>query len=796
MENIFELPLLEEALFLYDQGIKVFLSDPATKRPIGRFSEFDPVTDREHLIELCTDNAEANLEVVIDKEHELLALGVGIGTWRDNAEESFRELLDQYGPPATLSYQMPDGARYYLFKPGSEELKVQANSGLSVLKSCESLSVFPSVIEGRQVKKLGTTAGVQRLSDWLAGTGSCPITGNDGVSEGLPGEDVPPEHEPQAPLCATVQGAEIATEEEIEPSASGEEEVIVAVPDPVSALRQEVTAWIAGGNDKASILAQALHWNKRQGEPVQIEELVSLVEELLNPGVKEEPVLSDEDLLFKIAEEMTLMHDQLAEPYFFFEGEAFQASSKHIEARLKYHFLKATHHLPKAKTLKDVIGILESRARFESLRVTLNNRVSEDCGAFFYDLRDKRYLKATPEKWEIIPAFPLFRRYQHQQPQVEPVSGGDPWEVFDFLTVDGQNQLLIMVYLISLFVPRIPHPVLAVFGDQGAAKSFLCTVINRLVDPTLTERIIQPRNERDLIQTLRQKYVTVLDNLSKIDDRVSDIFCQVCTGGGISFRKLYTDEGENIAQFRHVVILNSINLAIVNADLMDRSIILKCHRIDAKDRKAEEELWDAFEAARPRILGGIFDTLVKAMAIYPTVQVERLPRLADFAKWGYAIAEALGKGGDQFLEDFTQNVRRQNQSVAEKNVLCQVILRHMADREASLMKVGEAHRTFKKIAADDARDTTFPKLPHNLREKLDRLKSTLSEHGITYDYLDRKKDGVQILFSKSASPDTPQTESAVLTPATAIEGEPDEAGEAHDGLPVVEFTEIYGAANG
>lgn len=487
-----------------------------------------------------------------------------------------------------------------------------------------------------------------------------------------------------------------------------------------------------------------------QTPPVQ-ENAVIVIEQA--PAVQAETENTAKDLLTELANEIVLFHDEKRDPHFFYEGESYKAPSRTVENRIKYKFLQRVGYLPGKKDLKAVMEIRETKARFEGSQVRLGNRVTSDDDAIYYDLHDKRYIKVTPEGWEIIPAdFPLYRRFTHMQAQKEPVAGGDPWPLFDFLTIAEENRLLMMVYLISLFIPRIAHPVLAIFGDQGSAKSFLCTAINRLVDPTLTERVIQPKNERDLIQTLRQKYVTVLDNLSKIDNRVSDIFCQVCTGGSISLRQLYTDEGENIAQFRHVVILNSVSLAIANADLMDRSIILKLHRISPEDRKPEQDLWRQFEAARPNILGGIFDTLVKAITLYPELTPERLPRLprlADFAKWGYAIAEALGKSGEQFLEDFSQNIKRQNQSVTEQNVLCQSILNLMADQGTYLKSVADTHTKLKHLAGDDHRDETFPKLPHNLRKKLDLIRPTLDEHGITFQFSERTKHGYQVTFTNS-----------------------------------------------
>lgn len=509
---------------------------------------------------------------------------------------------------------------------------------------------------------------------------------------------------------------------------------------------------LKSGQSKADVLIQAINMNLQQEEPVSNDDILKQVEELLATLDTE---MSDEDLLFKLADELiTTFNDDLSEPYFFCESIPFRAPSKHVEALVKHRFYLTKKFMPHKKVVRSVFDVLESKARFDAPKIRMFNRVGKKDGAFYYDLCDKRFLKITSSGWELVPAFPLFRRYKHQQAQIEPVSGGDVWEVFKFLTISEDDQLLVLVFLISLFIPGIAHPILAVCGDQGSAKSFLCNIVNRLIDPTLTERIIQPKNERDLIQTLRQKYVTVLDNISKIDQRVSDILCQVCTGGGVSYRQLYTDEGENIAQFRHVVIINSIMLAIVNADLMDRAIILKLQRISQENRRPEQDLWNAFDLAQPKILGGIFDIIVKAMEIYPNVKIDKLPRLADFAKWGYAIAEALGKSGKKFLEDLSQNVTRQNESVAEKNVLCKSILTLMNDKSAHLNTVYEVHKELKNIVGEDAKDETFPKLPHNMRGQLDLLRSTLQEHGITYHYFDRQKNGVKILFSNSSVSDS------------------------------------------
>lgn len=719
--------LQQEALQLFDHGIQVFLSGPTDRIGICMKSEFEPITDRESLIHMCSQYPDANLEIVLDRAQGLIALGVGVGDHGQYGEESFRAMCERYGRPETLSYQLPSGEAYYIFKSGTTDFRPGYGSGMHLLCGLESLLAYPSLLGGQPVIKNGSETSIKEFTDWL----------NRGKV-----------------IC-------------LEPK------------------EETATADQNGPGEEATSQAEAA--------------ALQASDETLANGANATPteaVLSEEELLGQLTKNIVLFHDEKKDPHFFYEGEAFKAPSKTVENRVKYLYLQKTGSLPKSQSLKCTMAILESKARFEGSPARLANRVAANGDSILYDLHDKRYLEVTANKWEIIPAsFPLYRRFTHMQPQVEPVADGDPKKVLEFLTIQKESCLLFLVYLISLFIPRIAHPVLAVFGDQGSAKSFLCTCINRLVDPTLTERIIQPKNERDLIQTLRQKYVTVLDNLSKIDNRVSDIFCQVCTGGSISLRQLYTDEGENIAQFRHVVILNSVSLAIVNSDLMDRSIILKLQRIHPKDRKPEEELWDEFEKARPCILGGIFDTIAEAMAIYPTLKLEHLPRLADFAKWGYAIAQALGESGEQFLKDFNANIKLQNESVVQQNVLCQAVLSLMVEQPQHLKSVADMHAKLKRIAGDDHRDETFPKLPHNLRKKLDTLRPTLLEHGITFKFSARQSGGIQILFSNIASlatSDISKRSPALIIPIGAP-GVPNVAVSAETEIELDEMPEVVNA---
>lgn len=91
-------------------------------------------------------------------------------------------------------------------------------------------------------------------------------------------------------------------------------------------------------------------------------------------------------------------------------------------------------------------------------------------------------------------------------------------------------------------------------------------------------------------------------------------------------------------------------------------------------------LVDKVEALKPEVFGAILDALSKAMAIKPTIQLTRLPRMADFALWGCAIAEALGYTQDEFLEAYYSNMEEANEETIFDHVVAHSIYEFMKNK--------------------------------------------------------------------------------------------------------------------
>jgi hypothetical protein len=150
---------------------------------------------------------------------------------------------------------------------------------------------------------------------------------------------------------------------------------------------------------------------------------------------------------------------------------------------------------------------------------------------------------------------------------------------------------------------------------------------------------------------------------------LSDEVCKAVTGIGQTKRELYTDDGDKIFEYKHCLNFNGINLSFSEPDVIDRSIIIRLDEIEHKDRRPEQEILDDFYALLPKLLTFVLDTLAIAMTIKPQIKIAELPRMADFAIWGEAIARSLGHEDGEFIKAYYDNIGFQNFEVIESNPL-------------------------------------------------------------------------------------------------------------------------------
>jgi hypothetical protein len=273
---------------------------------------------------------------------------------------------------------------------------------------------------------------------------------------------------------------------------------------------------------------------------------------------------------------------------------------------------------------------------------------------------------------------------------------------------------------------------------------------------------------------LQNHWFLPFDNVSYINEETSDTLCRAITGGGIPQRRLNTNSEDAIFIFQRCIAINGINNAATRADLLDRSILVELVRIAESDRKELSEIISNFENDKADILGGIFDTAVKAVNIFPTVKLKNLPRMADFARWGYAIGESLGEGlGEIFLTEYTGNRQIQNDEAIANDPVATLIVEFMKNRREWTGLYSALYRQLADIAEPcgvNVKHKSFPANAIGLSKRITAIKSNMENVGISCEP-ERKTRLGQTLSIKRAILSSPSSHTDFSAENGALSGE-------------------------
>jgi hypothetical protein len=292
------------------------------------------------------------------------------------------------------------------------------------------------------------------------------------------------------------------------------------------------------------------------------------------------------------------------------------------------------------------------------------------------------------------------------------------------------------------------------------------------VDPAAAALRAESQDTRDLMIAASNGWIVAFDNLSHVSVRLSDALCQLSTGGSFATRALYTDDAEKIFTAQRPIILNGIDEVATSGDLLDRAIIVYLPQIPESQRRTGSEVATSFEAIRPGVLGAALDTVVFGLRRLPEVRRTGLPRMADFAQWGCAVASALGWTEEQFLQAYAANRETASEVALEASPVAQQLL----DPEGPLPIAwqGTASELLDLLGgrAGDAtrKQRAWPKTPLALSKALRRLAPNLRTVGVAVTFSRQGKKRL-ISIESSASPASPASLPEVLGPSPEGWGE-------------------------
>ena len=239
-----------------------------------------------------------------------------------------------------------------------------------------------------------------------------------------------------------------------------------------------------------------------------------------------------------------------------------------------------------------------------------------------------------------------------------------------------------------------------------------------------------PREDRDLFIAASNGHVLAFDNVSGLPGWISDTLCRLATGGGFAVRQLYTDQDEVLFDAARPVILNGIEEIVTRPDLADRAVFLTLQPIQEEHRRPEQELWAAFDAERPRVLGVLLDAVVVGLKRLPETRLEKLPRMADFALWVTACETALWPGGT-FWSAYCGNRDEAVEGVIDADPIATAVRAVMATRTVWTGTASDLLGALAEVVGERvAKSKSWPDGPRALAGRLRRAATFLRKIGI------------------------------------------------------------------
>ena len=286
-----------------------------------------------------------------------------------------------------------------------------------------------------------------------------------------------------------------------------------------------------------------------------------------------------------------------------------------------------------------------------------------------------------------------------------------------------EQEGLVLGFIISAYFESIPHPIIGLNGEQGSGKSGTAKRLVSLIDPSPAALQSPPKDLMAWIELAAGSYAISLDNLSKLNDWLSDSLCRASTGDSLVKRQHYSDKDLVVHKFKRVIILNGINLTILRDDLADRIIPISLPVITSHDRKYEADLEDDWANAFSEIFGGILTLCAKVLEGYEMVELAELPRMADFARILKAIDMVRGTDSlSAYLEEIGKMASNAIDGDNFLKVLRKLIPNSWTGTAAELLDLVSP-------AMPLGLDKTWPTSAREVTEKLTRTSPTLRKVG-------------------------------------------------------------------
>ncbi len=458
-----------------------------------------------------------------------------------------------------------------------------------------------------------------------------------------------------------------------------------------------------------------------------------------------------------VRDRCNLVHDENGEVFAIEKatGEVRNIERRGFRTWLHAEFYAATKKAARSQSVAEALTTLAGIGQHDGELVEVHIRCAPLGAGYVIDLGEpgkSRAIVVRPGDWTVTDHHGvMFQRPDSMKPLPEPARGGTLDPLWSLVNVPEMARLLVTTWLLDCLRPDTPFPLLEAIGEQGSAKSGLQTILKRLVDPSAIELRSAPRSGEDVFVGAGQGWLLAYDNVSHLSADLQDVLCRVATGATYATRKLYTNNEESSIRAKRPVTLNGIGASITAQDLVDRAISLELASIE--DRREKAAIESEFDRLHPALLGALFDLLARALAILPTVAIERdrRPRLIEFARLGCAVAQSMGKTADDFLGEFEAMRAESIGRTLDASPVAGALLAYLEGRPDRFTEY-TVKRLFESLERQDG--DAWPRSPKGFADALRRAAPALRTFGIVVKFLGKRGSSTWVLLTEKKSPGT------------------------------------------
>jgi hypothetical protein len=459
--------------------------------------------------------------------------------------------------------------------------------------------------------------------------------------------------------------------------------------------------------------------------------------------------------LIKLIADTELFYDELGDVYATIKTnghyETWVIESKQFQDWLSHSYWEKYKRALNRNSLQEALNTIQGKARFNGKCHKVFNRIGYDNTAIYINIADdeKHVIKITQEKWEILKSSPVkFKCSRNMMSLPLPQKNGNINELWSFINIPKQYQCLVLAWMLECLRPDTHFPILILTGSQGSAKSTTQEILRKLIDPSKSNLRSAPKKSEDMLVAAANNWLVSFNNLSHLTKAQQDDLCSLSTGGGFATRKLYTTAEEEVFDIKRPVILNGINDLVTAQDLIDRCICIDLLQITDNQRKTDAELKTEFSKAYPRIFGALLDILVLTLRQIPNVDLQKKPRMADFAILGVALERASGWKAGTFRSTYELNRKENITSVMEHSPVIIALTKYIEDN----FNYEGTYSELYKILTDKYKPDMggWPKSAKGLAQTIKCQMPALAiiDIEVVFD-VRRKKDGYHIYIAKS-----------------------------------------------